>query len=95
MEKIIISSITLDRLEQIVSRAVIKVMSKNNGEFLSPCPNQKMDISQLAKHLACSKAEINFAKSRGLLPFHETPSGKVYFLKSEAERAAQKWRLNG
>lgn len=87
MQNIILSPISLESLEQLITRSVELALSKCNPQPTQNEVNTRLSIEQLAKYLDCSKATIHAYINRGSIPYHKI-GRRTYFIQSEVDASS-------
>lgn len=93
MEDVFITSLTREEVGDIFRselKSIFKELNINQhaGQLIKSDQDEEFDISGLAAYLKCSINTIHNLKRDGLIPFYRL-GRKVYFKKSEIDRAAK------
>lgn len=86
MENIILSPISLDALQRMISDCVAEAVLKSTPQSKSEEVDARLTIPQMAEYLNCSKNTIHVYIRSNSLPFHKV-GRRTYFLKQEVDAA--------
>jgi len=103
MSKIILTGVTIEKLKNIVNEAVTQVVTgfttdQTSKIVISHEPEKKYiySIRGLAKFMNCSPTTVLSYKSKGIIPFRQSPHAKRFiFVESEILEAMARNGIKG
>jgi excisionase family DNA binding protein len=86
MQNIVLSPISLQDLELLITNSVISALTLASPPTTRAVEDQQFSMKELAAYLKCSMQTICVYKKRGVFKYYQT-GRTIYFKKSEVDAA--------